>query len=132
MSHPRRFVKSMAANMIAAYYDESCDSRPLFEDLKIANEPSFEEHLNKYPIVKIDVSGFMTMKRKKVNIANNLELYILKDLKESYPEILTEEDTILALSLLKVFKPTNKQFVFIIDEWDAIFRELPNSDTEQK
>ena len=51
ISRPRRFVKSMAANMISAYYDESCDSRPLFEDLKIANEPSFETHLNKYPVI---------------------------------------------------------------------------------
>ena len=50
-SRPRRFGKSMAANMIATYYDESCDSRPLFEDLKIAKEPSFETHLNKYPII---------------------------------------------------------------------------------
>jgi len=51
ISRPRRFGKSMAANMISAYYDESCDSRPLFEDLKIAKEPSFETHLNKYPII---------------------------------------------------------------------------------
>ena len=55
-----RFGKSMAANMIAAYYDESCDSRPLFEDLKIAKEPSFETHLNKYPVIKMDIAGFMT------------------------------------------------------------------------
>ena len=50
----------MAANMISAYYDESCDSRPLFEDLKIAKEPSFETNLNKYPVIQMDIAGFMT------------------------------------------------------------------------
>ena len=44
----RRFGKSMAAKMLCAYYDQSCDSRHLFEDLKIASNPSFEKHLNKY------------------------------------------------------------------------------------
>ena len=43
----RRFGKSMAAKMLCAYYDKSCDSRQLFQDLKIASHPSFEQHLNK-------------------------------------------------------------------------------------
>ena len=60
ISRPRRFGKSMAANMISAYYDESCDSRPLFEDLKIANEPSFETHLNKYPVINFSVTYILS------------------------------------------------------------------------
>ena len=32
----RRFGKSMAAKMLCAYYDDSCDSRSLFADLKIS------------------------------------------------------------------------------------------------
>ena len=40
----RRFGKSMAAKMLAAYYDRSCDSRSLFADLKIEQDPTFEEH----------------------------------------------------------------------------------------
>ena len=64
ISRPRRFGKSMAANMIAAYYDESCDSRPLFEDLKIANEPSFETHLNKYPIINFSVTYILSKRDK--------------------------------------------------------------------
>ena len=44
----RRFGKSMAAKMLYSYYDQSCDSRSLFEDLKIAGDPSFETHLNKF------------------------------------------------------------------------------------
>ena len=47
----RRFGKSMAAKMLAAYYDHSCDSQALFADLAIAGDPTFEQHLNKYPVI---------------------------------------------------------------------------------
>ena len=56
----RRFGKSMAAKMLCAYYDHSCDSRSLFADLAIAKDPSFEEHLNKYAVLYLDMSEFVT------------------------------------------------------------------------
>lgn len=62
VTRARRFGKSMAAQMLCAYYDRSCDSRTLFEDLEIASAPSFEEHLNKYPIIYIDMTDFITFK----------------------------------------------------------------------
>ena len=58
----RRFGKSMAAKMLAAYYDHSCDSRQLFTDLQIASDPTFEEHLNKYPVIYVDMTSFMSDK----------------------------------------------------------------------
>ena len=56
----RRFGKSMVAKMLAAYYDCSCDSRALFADLEIAGDPSFEEHLNKYPVLYLDMTSFIS------------------------------------------------------------------------
>ena len=56
----RRFGKSMAAKMLCAYYDQSCDSRSLFADLEIAKYPHFEEHINKYPVIYLDMSDFVT------------------------------------------------------------------------
>lgn len=60
VSRSRRFGKSMAAKMLCAYYDQSCDSRSLFSDLQIASDPSFERHLNKYPVIFLDLSDFVT------------------------------------------------------------------------
>lgn len=34
VSRPRRFGKSMAANMLTAYYSRGCDSREIFPNLK--------------------------------------------------------------------------------------------------
>ncbi len=56
ISRPRRFGKSILAQMLCAYYDKSCDSRKLFENLKIANNPTFEQNLNKYPVIYLDMT----------------------------------------------------------------------------
>lgn len=60
VTRSRRFGKSMAANMLCAYYDRSCDSRSLFENLEIAHDPSFEKYLNKFPVIKLDITDFTT------------------------------------------------------------------------
>ena len=56
----RRFGKSMAARMLCAYYDKSCDSRALFADLQIAQDASFEQYLNKYAVLYLDMTAFVT------------------------------------------------------------------------
>ena len=66
VSRCRRFGKSMAAKMLCAYYDQSCDSRSLFADLKIADDPSFEKHLNKYPVIYLDVTNFVGEKESGI------------------------------------------------------------------
>lgn len=54
-SRPRRFGKSMAANMLVAYYSRGCDSREMFSSYKIAQADSFEKHLNKYNVIHINM-----------------------------------------------------------------------------
>jgi transposase-like protein len=59
ISRPRRFGKSYAAKMLTAYYDCSCDSYKLFADKKIAHSEHFEDHLNHYNVICLDISGFV-------------------------------------------------------------------------
>ena len=68
----RRFGKSMAAKMLCAYYDHSCDSRELFADLEIAGDPSFEQHLNKYPVIYLDMTYFTTDHDDSKNIVERI------------------------------------------------------------
>ena len=71
----RRFGKSIAAKMLCAYYDHSCDSRQLFADLQIADDPQFEKHLNKYPVIYLDISDFVTrFKDESIMLHINEEL----------------------------------------------------------
>ena len=60
VTRARRFGKSMAAKMLNAYYDQSCNSDSLFRDLKIAIDPTYRDHLNKYPVIYLDMTFFTT------------------------------------------------------------------------
>ena len=120
----RRFGKSMAAKMLCAYYDRSCDSRHLFADLEIASHPSFEEHLNKYPVIYLDISDFVT-RYKEDDIVVHIDAALREDIHEAYPDIPQREDDDLMAMLIRVAAATGERFIFIIDEWDAICREFP-------
>ena len=119
----RRFGKSMAAKMLYAYYDHSCDSRRLFADLEIAHDPSFEKHLNKYPAIYLDMTDFVS-KYKTDDIVEKIDFALLADISKAYPDVAREQDDDLMDYLLRVSETRQQQFVFIIDEWDAICREF--------
>lgn len=119
----RRFGKSTAAKMLCAYYDQSCNSRHLFEDLKIANDPSFEQHLNKYPVIYLDLTSFVT-RYKDDTIVAHINNDVIADVHAAYPDIpLRDTDDLMAL-LIRITEATSQPFFFIIDEWDAICREF--------
>ena len=124
VSRSRRFGKSVAAKMLCAYYDQSCDSRSLFEDLEIAKDPSFERHLNKYPVIYLDLTNFISRVRD-ASIVDKMDAVMLRDISEGYPDIPTYEGDCLMDYLFRVTKATGQPFFFIIDEWDAICREYP-------
>ena len=58
-SRPRRFGKSITADMLTAYYSRGCDSRDMFSSLKISQTPDWEKHLNKYDVIHFDVQWCM-------------------------------------------------------------------------
>ena len=122
----RRFGKSLAARMLAAYYDRSVDSRSLFADLQIASDPSFEQHLNKYPVIYLDLSAF-TERFKNDSIVDKIKEKLRDDILEAYPDVKVKEDDDLMEVLLRINDATGDTFVFIVDEWDAICREFPPS-----
>ena len=119
----RRFGKSMAAKMLCAYYDQSCDSRQLFADLKIAADPQFEKHLNKYPVIYLDVSDFVTRFRDD-SIMQHINEEMKADIHVAYPDVPVKDDDDLMALLIRINAKTGEPFIFIIDEWDAICREF--------
>ena len=122
VTRSRRFGKTMAAKMLLAYYDCSCDSRSLFTDLQIASHPSFEEHLNKYPVISIDI-GYFVSKHKDKAVLDELNTEIIKEVSSVYPNVSVHDGDDLMQYLIRVSLETGDKFIFIIDEWDAILRE---------
>lgn len=123
VTRSRRFGKSMAAKMLCAYYDRSCDSRALFADLAIASHPSFEEHLNKYPVIFLDLSDFVTRFDAEV-IVQKMDAELLEDVSASFSDVPAQADDDLMKYLGRVVASTGQPFIFIIDEWDSICREF--------
>ncbi|MBR1462132.1 MAG: AAA family ATPase [Prevotella sp.] len=123
VSRSRRFGKSMAAKMLYAYYDQSCDSHKLFADLKIANDPSFEQYLNKFPVIFLDLSDFVTRYRDE-RIVGQMDQQLREDIHKAYPDIPLQDGDDLMDYLVRIVNVRHQQFIFIIDEWDAICREF--------
>ena len=123
VSRCRRFGKSMAAKMLNAYYDRSCDSHGLFEDLEIATDPSFGRHLNSYPVIYLDMTAFVT-RFKDHTIVARMDAEIKADIHKAYPDVETSDDDDLMAYLIRVAETKGDKFFFIIDEWDAICREF--------
>ena len=123
VTRSRRFGKSLAAKMLCAYYDYSCDSRRLFADLEIASHPTFEQHLNKYPVIYLDLTSFVTRFRAD-GIVSVIEEELMADVHANYPDVPVEAKDDLMKLLIRIASSTGQRFFFIIDEWDAICREF--------
>ena len=121
----RRFGKSMAAKMLCAYYDKSCDSRELFVGLKAEKDKSFETYLNKYSVLYLDVTSFTARPELRTNIVRHIQNEMCSELKKSFPGVDYSETTDLMGVLSAIHNATGEKFIFIIDEWDAICREFP-------
>lgn len=123
VSRPRRFGKSMAANMLSAYYSRGCDSVPLFTGLKIERDESFKTHLNRHHVIRLDVQRFLESERDLETFISEIESAVVKELEKQFPECdCFGTPGRLKTILTQIFDQTGKGFVFIIDEWDCIFR----------
>ncbi|MCD8300025.1 MAG: ATP-binding protein [Clostridiales bacterium] len=131
-SRPRRFGKSFAAKMLCAYYSRGYDSHDLFEGLEISRLDSFETYMNKFDVIYIDITMFISLTREAKKVVPRIEKEVIAELKEAYPDTIPEDTAELMAALITVNKKYGNQFFFIIDEWDALFREAKDDDAVQK
>jgi hypothetical protein len=123
VSRPRRFGKSIAANMLMAYYSKAADSRELFFGLKITESKDYEKHLNKHNVICLDIAFELVILDDRSGVVASLQKHIIDELRELYPGMVGEDETSLPMALVRINKKTGEKFIVIIDEWDAIFRE---------
>mgnify|MGYP003266304745 CR=1 FL=1 len=124
VSRPRRFGKSMAANMLTAYYSRGCDSRKLFSRLEIFQSVDFDTYRNRYNTISLNIQEFLSRSDGIGELISRLKKLVLRDLKKEYPDVDYFDDTDLIESMQDIYEETKCPFVVIIDEWDCIFREF--------
>ena len=150
VTRPRRFGKTVTAHMLSAYYSKGYAGQKIFDNLKITNnefKDSYEKHLNKYNVIYIDMNTIdglfdgYSNKKQKVDGVNDLvdyfEYSIIKELKSSseFAGCLEKhqiENTGLLETLLAITQDLNTKFIFIMDEWDLVYREYCNDEVLQK
>ncbi|MGM9733284.1 MAG: AAA family ATPase, partial [Prevotella sp.] len=128
VTRSRRFGKSMAAKTLCAYYDKSCDSRELFRGLKAEQDSTFETYLNKYYVICVDITDFTTRFRNEKEIVKIMQQEIIDDIMKTFPHVEVNERDDLMEILYRFSESTGERFVMIIDEWDAILREMGTDD----
>ena len=131
VSRPRRFGKSMAANMLTAYYSKCCDSRELFKPYKIAKSNSFEKHLNKYNVIHINMVQYLGEAKSVEEMISFIEEDIIGDITEEMPDLKMPRRVNLINVINKAFVQFGVPFVFVIDEWDCIFRKNKGDSASQ-
>ena len=132
ISRPRRFGKSMAADMLAAYYGQGENTEELFRGLKISEAPTFHQHLNQYDVIKINMQEFLSTTKSVEEMLKMLSDYLVWDLKETYAAVRLRDEKNLIQVMKDVFAYTGHPFVILIDEWDCLFREYKQNVDAQK
>lgn len=131
VSRPRRFGKSMTAKMLAAYYCRDCDSKEIFQHLQIANDASYKKHLNQYDVIFFNVQDFLTTVSDVAQLVEQIQVKLLRDMQKVYGDRIDFSNGSLIDVLQQIYAEEGTSFVFIIDEWDCIFREKKNNTAVQ-
>ncbi len=138
VSRPRRFGKTMAADMICAYYDREADSRELFEALKVSEsdtgigKKSWDDFLGAFDVIRIVMTTFTRNKKTFDEALDAMQKLVSREIKKKYPDVDYFDDKDLIQMIEDVYAENGQQFVIVIDEWDAVFREFPSDKEGQK
>lgn len=119
ITRPRRFGKTINANMLGAYYTKGYDSHPIFDNLAISGTERYEKHINQYNVIHIDFSQLPDFCDEYDSYIRNITDTLKDDLREAYPHLRGREYR----SLSHMFQDTQDSFIFILDEWDSVFYE---------
>jgi len=132
ISRPRRFGKTMAADMLTAYYSEGCDSSSQFDNLSVSSCATYHKYMNMYPVIHLNIQTFLNESGFASDMIERVKGGLLHDLLRYYGDIDYIDKNSLADVMTDIFAETGKKFIMIIDEWDCIFREYQSDSYAQR
>ena len=133
ITRPRRFGKTVMANMVSAFFSHGVDSTEIFSKLKIAESTGYKKHLNTHDVIRIDFSRMPRNCNSYDQYIERIERILIQDLMEAYPKADIQEEDAVWDSLDLVYERYGCQrFIFVFDEWDCIFREFKNDEEAQE
>ena len=131
ITRPRRFGKTVMANMIAAFF-ENTGEPSLFEHLHIAEYAGYKEQAGKHDVIYIDFSEMPRECQNYQEYIDRVQNGLVRDIQEAYPELVIENNAAVWDILSLVFNQTGHKFIFVIDEWDAVFHSSFITEKDKK
>lgn len=122
-SRPRRFGKSVAADMLTAYYSCGCGSEEMFSRLAISREEDFREHLNQYDVIHLDIQWFLSNAGSADGVVSYITQNVLEELRAVYAVTDLSDAVTLPEALSRMKEKLGRKFIVIIDEWDVLIRD---------
>lgn len=124
ITRPRRFGKTVMANMIAAYFGKGVDSHAEFDTLKVSRYPWYKEHLNQHNVIRIVFNEMPRDCRAYSQYIERIQSLLLDDLAMTYPNVRIRETDAVWDALNKVYAYCGgEKFIFVLDEWDYIYHQ---------
>ncbi len=114
VTRPRRFGKTMTLSMLNAYYSKGCDSKDMFDKLDISKDPGYLTQLNNHNVIWIDMASVYSDSKDK--FLTELVKYVIRDLDEAFPNVLTKDDNTISKAIRNINKKLGERFIFLIDE----------------
>ena len=131
ITRPRRFGKTVMANMIAAFFENTSEPS-LFEHLHIAEYAGYKEQAGKHDVIYIDFSEMPRECQNYQEYIDRVQDGLVRDIQEAYPELVIENNAAVWDILSLVFNQTGHKFIFVIDEWDAVFHSSFITEKDKK
>lgn len=135
VTRPRRFGKSVAANMVAAFFGKAEEDRGVFDALQIAKSENYRKHLHKHEVIYIDFSRMPENCSSYEEYISRISISLKKDIVQEYSkisEIKPDTDKAVWDILQEIFERTKHKFIFVIDEWDAVFHKSFITEEDKK
>ena len=123
MSRARRFGKTMMTNLMSAYYSKNCDSREIFENLKLSKQEGWDMYLNSINVIQIDLQGFYSIIKDKSRVIDKLQAVVVNELRMQFPSVKIPADAVIADTIYNIHNELGETFVIIIDEYDVLIRD---------
>jgi hypothetical protein len=124
ITRPRRFGKTVTANMIASFFSKGCDAEDLFQNLAIANTAGYKDYQNKYSLVHISFNELPKRCATYEAYIDRIERRRLRDLQKEYPAVDLDMDGAVWDAFTDLYDADDSaRFIFVLDEWDYIFHQ---------
>ena len=133
ITRPRRFGKTIMANMISSFFQKASDSSDVFDSLTISQVDDYRRYKNQYNVIRIDFSKMPRNCDSYTQYIERIEALLIEDVKEAFPQVKINEADAIGDILESVFVQCGEKFIFVLDEWDFIFhRDFINEIDKEK